>query len=122
MRWHTVERLSQRQGLTPDGFLIVTDTVIARCGDQVYHAMEVPLEPGDDGLVRVARDATEVFRDEAMASFEGKAITDDHPDEEVTPKNFRRLAIGHVQHVRRGVGADSDCLVADLVFTDADAI
>ena len=122
MRWYTAERLSPRQSLTPDGYLIVTDTIIARCGDQVYHASEVPLDPDDDGFVKVARDASEVFRPEAIASFEGKAITDDHPFEEVTPANHRELAIGHVQNVRRGVGADDDCLVADLVFTDPAAI
>ena len=118
MRWHTAERLSPRQAFTPDGFLIVTDTIIARCGDQIYHGREVPLDPDDDGLVTVSRDAAEVFRPEAIASFEGKAITDDHPEVEVTPANFRQLAVGHVQNVRRGTGADDDCLVADLVFTD----
>jgi 8-oxo-dGTP pyrophosphatase MutT (NUDIX family)/uncharacterized membrane protein YgcG len=122
MRWHTAERLSPRQALTPDGFLIVTDTIIARCGDQIYHATEVPLDPDDHGMVTVARDASEVFRPEAIASFEGKAITDDHPFEEVTPANHRQLAIGHVQNVRRGTGDDADCLVADLVFTDPTAI
>jgi 8-oxo-dGTP pyrophosphatase MutT (NUDIX family)/uncharacterized membrane protein YgcG len=122
MRWHTAERLSPRQALTPDGFLIVTDTIIARCGDQIYHATEVPLDPDDHGMVTVARDASEVFRPEAIASFEGKAITDDHPFEEVTPANHRQLAIGHVQNVRRGTGDDADCLVADLVFTDPAAI
>lgn len=118
MRWHVVERLSPRQALTPDGYLIVTDTIIARCGDQIYHHNEVPLDPDDDGVITVSRDAGEVFRPEAIASFEGKPITDDHPDEEVTPENHRDLAVGHVQHVRRGTGADADCLVADLVFTD----
>ena len=122
MRWHTVERLSPRQSLTPEGYLVVTDTIIARCGDQIYHHSEVPLDPDDDGNVVVSRDATEVFRPEAVASFEGKAITDDHPEVEVTPETHRSLAIGHVQNVRRGEGADHDCLVADLIFTDPKAI
>ena len=122
MRWYTAERLSPRQALTPDGYLIVTDTIIARCGDQIYHGSEVPLDPDDTGYVTVARDASEVFRPELIASFEGKPITDDHPFEEVTPANHRHLSIGHVQHVRRGHGEDHDCLVADLVFTDPDAI
>lgn len=122
MRWHVVERLSPRQALTPDGYLIVTDTIIARCGDQIYHHNEVPLDPDDDGIITVSRDAAEVFRPEAIASFEGKPITDDHPFEEVTPSNHRDLAVGHVQNVRRGTGDDDDCLVADLVFTDPHVI
>lgn len=118
MRWHVVEKLSQRQGFNAAGFLVVTDTIIARCGDQIYHHMEVPLDPDDDGLVRVARDSSEVFRPEAIASFEGVPITDDHPDVEVSPDNWRDLACGHIQNVRRGKGADSDCLVADLIISD----
>jgi hypothetical protein len=122
MRWHVVEKLSQRQGFNAAGCLVVTDTIIARCGDQVYHFSEVPLDPDDDGFVRVSRDESEVFRPESVASFEGVPLTDDHPQVEVTPQNYRQLAVGHIQHVRRGSGADSDCLVADLVIFDPDVI
>jgi hypothetical protein len=48
VRFYSDQALSRRQSLTPEGLLIVTDTVIARCGDQLYGAAEVPIEPDAD--------------------------------------------------------------------------
>jgi len=88
----------------------------------LYGPGEVPVEPGPDGLIRIDREPDEVFRAETLASFEGKPVTIDHPEEFVSPSNWQQLAVGITQNVRRGQGLDDDCIVADLLITRADAI
>jgi hypothetical protein len=88
-----------------------------------YAAEEIPdVEPGPDGVVRAVRDPAEVFRPETVASFEGKPVTDDHPDEDVCPGNWKRLAVGVAQNVRQGEGVQADLLLADLLIFDRAAI
>lgn len=112
------EKLSENQALTPEGFLLCKNVPIARTGEQLYTADEIGLEPRGDGLVKIIRDADEVFRPETLASFEGKPVTIDHPDGVVTPRNWRQLTVGTVQNVRRGDGIQDDLLLADLLITD----
>lgn len=114
MRYYTTEALGPSRSLTPEGFLVCHDVPIARTGEMVYAPGEVPVEPGADGVIYVTRDASEVFRDETIASFLGKPVTADHPPETVTVRNWRVYACGSVQNVRR----DGDLLVADLLITD----
>lgn len=125
MRIHTTEKLGPKQSMTPDGFLLCQDVAIARTGDQRYHPLDFapnppPVEPGPDGMIRITRDEAEVFRPETIASFEGKPITIGHTF--ITPENFREVAVGHMQNVRRGTGTDSDLLLADFLIQDATAI
>ncbi|MGO4147936.1 DUF2213 domain-containing protein, partial [Paenarthrobacter sp. YAF11_1] len=79
-------------------------------------------EIGADGMqgkvVKVYRSPEEVFSPAAMASFEGKVLTDEHPPEAVVPDNATRYTRGVVQNVRQGSGGDSDLLLADLVIYD----
>lgn len=123
MRYYTKESLSARQHLTPEGFLVCENVPIARTGQQLYAAGEVPIAAApSSAIVRIERTADQVFRPETMASFEGKAVTFDHPMMDVTASNWSKLAKGIVQNVRRGQGADHDLLIADLLITDADTI
>ena len=121
-RFYVTEKLGAKRSTTPEGFLICHDVPIARTGPQLYSSQEIPIEPGPDGLVRVERSPEEVFRDDTIASFEGKAVTVEHPNEFVNPDNWQQLAVGTVQNVRRGTGIEDDLLIADLVITDARAI
>lgn len=121
-RFYTPERLGKKRSITPEGFLVCHDVPIARTGTQLYTAEEIPIDPGPDGLVRIERMPEEVFRDETAASFEGKAVTVEHPNDFVTPDNWKALSVGTVQNVRRGDGIDDDLLIADLVITDPGAI
>jgi hypothetical protein len=113
---------------TPEKFLVAHDVRIGRTGEmlygpgEVYDADEKPIAPGADGVIRVSRSPDEVFRPETLRSFEGKDVVDDHPDEEVTPENWRQYAVGHIQNVRKGEGVDEGFQVADLVIKDAGAI
>lgn len=115
-------KIGEKRNTTPEGFLVCHDVAIARTGTQLYTSDEVPADPGPDGLVRVVRNEAEVFRPETIASFEGKPVTVNHPDDFVNPENWKQLTVGFVSNVRRGDGMFSDLLIADLVITDADGI
>ena len=115
----TVESLSANQEITPEGFLLCKNVPIARTGDQLYTADEVGLDARGDGLVKIVRDADEVFHERTISSFEGKPVTIDHPNgTDVNPSNWRDLTVGIVQNVRRGSGIEDDLLLADLLITD----
>jgi hypothetical protein len=121
MRFHTAEQLGPRQAVLPSGTLWCRDVTIARTGVQHYHRLELPgidADADSNGMIRVQRDEDEVFDERAIASFEGVPITMEHPDSAVEPANWRDLAVGHVQNVRR----DGDTLIADLLVHDRRAI
>jgi hypothetical protein len=125
VRYYSQEQLSPNKIRTPEGFLICKNVPIARTGIQLYAAHQVPeVKPGPGGIVEMERTEDEVFRPETLASFEGKDVTNDHPDEDggVTTDNWRDLTCGHVQNVRRGDGAQYDLILADLVIKDSNAI
>ena len=113
-------KLSPHMTESPEGFLICLGVPICRTGKQQY----LPREIGEkgDGLVDVYREEDEVFKPSAMASFEGKPVTDDHPSKEVDPNNYSSHMKGVVQNVRRGQGEESDNVVCDLVIYDAGLI
>ena len=120
--YFTDEKIGKKMALTPEGFLLCEGVPIARTGEQLYGPDETPLKVGKDGLVHVQREEDEVFRPETMASFEGKDVVDEHPEEGVSPENWRELSVGHVQNVRRGTGVEDDYLLADFLIKDPDAI
>lgn len=113
-------RFSPNQTLTPEGFLITHNVPISRAGWYDY----MPQEIGAQGSapVRVYRPPEEVFSDGAIASFEGKPVTDDHPPSGVSPQDARLYVKGATQNVRRGTGADEDLLLADLIVYDENLI
>ena len=113
-------RISEHMTQTPEGFLICHDVPINRTGRQQYLRREIGLE--GDGLVTVYRDEDEVFSKAALASFEGKPVTQDHPPCAVEPHNFGMYSKGHAQNVRRGSGQNADCSMADLFINDPDLI
>lgn len=122
MKFYTTSKISENMHETPEGFLVCIGVPIARTGEMVYGEGETPLEVGEDGRVLIQREAEEVFREETIASFEGKAVTITHPTEFVDPNNWSRLAKGVLQNVRRGEGEQGNDLIADLLITDSVAI
>ncbi len=105
MQWFITERLGENQSLTPEGFLLCQNVPVARTGMILYAAGEVPISPAGDGIVRITRGPEELFRPETLASFNGKPIADDHPDDPITPANWRATSVGHMQNVRKGGGS-----------------
>lgn len=106
--------LSPNQIETAEGFLICKNVPIARTGMQEYTARDLMLDGDPERMIKVNRYETDVFEPAAMASFEGKPVTDGHPPEEVEPANFASYAKGHIQRVRR----EGDFMVADLYIND----
>lgn len=112
--------ISPNQLETGEGFLICRNVPIARTGTQEYLAEEVGKDGG--GIVKVLRPEAEVFSPAALASFEGKPFTNDHPPVMLTPENVSGYEVGHVQNVRRGSGEWADFVVADIHIHDAATI
>lgn len=117
MRAYYGAKLSPNMAVTPEGFLICLNVPIARTGVQTYLRYELGYEDDPNEMVDVIRTEEEVFATATIASFEGKPVCDDHPPVEVTPDNIGAYDKGHVQNVRRGVGDESDLLIADLYIT-----
>jgi len=120
-RYYSVATLSERIKETPEGFLICEGVPITRAGDLLYSPSETPVTPGNGNTV-ISRTVEDIHDPATIASFEGKPVTINHPDDFVTPDNWRELAVGVVQNVRPGEGDDADKLLADLLITDYEAI
>ena len=99
---------------SPEGYLICRDVPINRTGVQDYLAGELGLDGDPERVVKVYRLPEDVFAPAALASFEGKDVTDNHPPEMLTAENQSAYSKGHLEHVRR-VG---DNTVADLFIKD----
>lgn len=117
------EKISPHKSKTPEGYLICRDAILARTGEQEYRACEIyPEEATNENIVKVIRDAKEVFSEEAIASFENKPVTCEHPDEDVTPVNYKEYAVGFVRDVHKGTVDGEPVLLGNLIITDSDII
>lgn len=122
MKYFVTSKISDNIHETPEGYLVCVGVRIARTGEQVYGPGETPLEGDSDGRVVIDRSASEVFRPETIASFEGKPVTLGHPTEDVGPGNWSTLSKGVLQNVRRGTGTYETDLITDILVTDGQAI
>lgn len=123
MKFLAASKLGPKQGMTPEGFLLCEEVPIARTGTMKYRKGEIPVDPAPgENIIIAERTAEELFRPETMASFEGKPVVDEHPDEDVTAENWKKYTIGICTHIRRGTGESKDLLLADLIIFDNTAI
>ncbi len=121
-QFYTTEKLSENMEKTPEGFLLCHDVPISRTGFFEYLKSETNLKTADDrGIVKLERPADELFSESTIKSFEGKPVVIGHSSF-VTPENWKNRTIGIVQNVRRGLDADADKLLADLLITDRKGI
>ncbi len=118
MRAYYGSRFSPNMTATPEGFLICHNVPIARTGWYEYLGEEIGADDKKGEIVKVYRSPEEVFGPAAIASFEGKVVTDEHPPVPVTSENATWYTKGTVQNVRQGTGENSDLLLADLVVYD----
>lgn len=119
--FYTVGKLGKTREVTPEGYLLCRDVPLACTGSLLYGEGEVPVT-ADAGLIVITRGDDDLFSPQTMASFEGKPITNNHPDDWVTPNNWKELSKGVAQNVRRGEGVEDHLLIADLLVQDKDAI
>lgn len=129
MKYFFNTQLGETRYRMADGGLLCKDVAVARTGTQVYAAEDLPnLTPNAAGQIIVTRSPEQVFDPATLASFEGMSITVLHPEDEdgnirlVNPQNWKDLAHGHLQNVRRGTGNQSDLMLADLIVKDEYAI
>ena len=115
--------ISPNQIETGEGFLICRNVPIARTGDQEYLGREIGLSGQDaERMIIVHRSPEEVFSQAALASFEGKPTTNDHPPDLIGPDDVGMYEKGHAQNVHRGTGEWADYMVADLHIHDRELI
>jgi hypothetical protein len=115
--------ISPNQIETGEGFLICRNVPIARTGTQEYLGREIGLEgKAADAIVTVYRSPDEVFSEAALASFEGKPATNNHPPDLIGPDDVSMYEKGHVQNVRRGTREWKDFVIADLHIHDRELI
>lgn len=120
-RFYSVAKLSENISETPEGFLICANVPITRSGDLIYAQGETPVQ-SENGKTIISRTIEDIHDPVTIASFEGKPITIEHPDDFVNPENWKSLAVGIVQNVRPGEGEDENKLLADLLINDKEAI
>ena len=116
-------KISDNISKTPEGFLLCRNVPIARIGSQNYMVKELPalmtvlVDFDQEDVVTVYREAEDVFAPSAMASFEGKPVINEHPEnvDTVEPSNAAEYVKGTAQNIRRG----GDFVIADLLIYDA---
>lgn len=129
MKYFFKTRLGNTRYQLADGSVLFKDVPIGRTGEQEYDKTERPeLTPDARGKIIVRRTPEEVFSERSIASFEGMAVTIGHPRDFngdiifVAPENWRLLAHGHIQNVRRGDGDKSDLLLADVIVKSPEGL
>lgn len=129
MKYFFKTRLGNTRFQLADASVLFKDVPIGRTGEQEYDKTERPeLTPDALGKIIVRRTPEEVFSERSIASFEGMAVTIGHPRDFngdiifVAPENWRQLAHGHIQNVRRGEGDKSDLLLADVIVKSPEGL
>jgi hypothetical protein len=129
VRFHAPIQLGPSQYETSEGFLVCVGAAIARTGQQIYQAGEVPDDVVDNqgGAIFIDRPEAEVFREETIASINGKPFVNEHPEAngeriDVTPGNYKQFLVGIMLNGRRGQHEHDQDLLADIVVYDLDVI
>jgi len=123
--FHTVETLGPRQSRTAEGYLLCEGVPIGRTGMMLYSPSDLPfLKVAGYNYIKIWRNEEDLFAPTTIASFNGKPVVNEHPanGEDVSPENWKALAVGIIFNVRRGTGDENDLLLADLLITDSEAI
>ncbi len=56
-----------------------------------------------DRIIAVSRSPDDVFSEAALASFEGKPVTNDHPPGLIGPDDVKNYEMGHAQNIRKRI-------------------
>lgn len=115
-RFYYGSKISDNLVKLDDGYLLCLNVPIARTGAYQYTREELGLD--GSGIVTVYREPSEVFDQVAMASFEGKAFTDMHPNVDVNVDNWQIYSKGELTNIRRGTGDKSNLLLSDIIVRD----
>ena len=123
MRFNTILKLGPNREMTKEGFTLFRNVSVSRTGEQIYGPDEgTGIEPGPDGRIYITRTPEEVFRPETLESGNGKSLVILHPEEDVSPENWRALTHGVMFNMRRGTGDQRDESVCDLMVYTPEAV
>jgi len=104
-----------------NGFAVYTDVKIANSGNvQEYFYWELGVVPEalvNKEIIKIYRPKKEVKK--SVDSFGFLAITDQHPYENVTTKNFNELAVGLSADAKF---KDNHIVSSSIIITDSDTI
>lgn len=118
-RYHG-EKISDNMILTPEGFLVCLNVIIAMSEPMEYNNADVGLDT-DKQVVMITNPPEELLSPSTIASFEAKPVTMGHPvDKLLTTKTAPLQSVGTVVNVRPN--ENNNGLVADLVIIDGEAI
>lgn len=126
-------KISPNVVTTDEGYLIFKNAIIARTGFQRYKGSEIPeseiqnagIKVSADDDIDVYRSPEEVFSKATIASFNGKAVTDNHPPDLLDIETHADYQCGHMMNVRKGSEPleNGDWpLLADIQVTDKNLI
>lgn len=106
--------------ITREGHLLATARVARANNIQDYMPAEIGLPPKADGTpYRIFRPADQVFARDAVESAAHRPITIDHPAEDVSAANWKRLAVGDTGGE---VLRDGEFLRLPIMVMDADGV
>lgn len=111
----TVQRYDEAQPFEPE----ILPSGAVRIAARLTRTGVLPYLQPDGSVRREYRPPAEVFDPASLATVRGVAVTDLHPDEAVSPANWRKLATGHVGD---DVRADGPFVAASVVVHDADEL
>jgi hypothetical protein len=118
----TSGQIGRTREITPEGYLLCRDVRLARTGILIYGDGEVPVKPDNTGLIQIYRGEDVLFSPTTISSGEGKPVTNDHPDDWVSPENWKIFSGGSGHNIHRGEGEDAEYLMGDLLVMDKEAI
>lgn len=110
---------------SPEGYLIVKDSKLARVGILNYRASEIrfmqgaPKDLPDEQVIRVFRGPEQLFRQDVLDSFKSKPMTLKHPQTLVDSRTIKRDSIGFAKD---DVTAQGDFMTGTLIITDFDTV
>lgn len=108
---------------TSDGYAVM-DCAVARSGIQEYLAAEMGPSFSDrdpSSVVRVYRPPEVIFSDASLRSYAHKPLTNDHPHEGVSAKNWKKVSIGWTGD-EAYQDTDKIRVRVPMLMADADAI
>ncbi|MFV5360756.1 DUF2213 domain-containing protein [Acinetobacter oleivorans] len=107
---------------TPEGYLKCVNVRLGKAPQvRQYYAFEFPNLEGfsADQTINVYTPAEELFKPEAIKSWDGADATDYHPPKnEINAANWKDYHIGYCENVRQ----EGEYLVGDLLIKDKDSI
>jgi len=103
--------------INADGYLIA-DAIIARSGIYIYDSAELGIEDWE-GPVRVYKPEATLKDEDAMRTLTHAPVTFGHPTNDVTPENWRQVAVGETS---TDMSWEDGRLRVPLIIKDARAI